>query len=103
LGGLDHGDADAVLDRPKRIEVLQLGDDRGPGVADHAAQAHQRRVADRLRDVIVNPTAERLDGRHGGSSRWGNGVTVSVGPRVGEGGGMHKSEWTVKITVVSEK
>ena len=46
LGGVDHGHADAVLDRPERVEVLQLGDDGRLGVADDAAQADQRRVAD---------------------------------------------------------
>ena len=46
LAGVDHGDADAVLDRPERIEVLHLGDNGRLGVADHAAQPDERRVAD---------------------------------------------------------
>ena len=58
LAGVDHGHADAVLDRPERIEVLQLGDDGRLGVADHAAQPDQRRVADGLGDVVVNAAAE---------------------------------------------
>ena len=60
LGGVDHGHADAVLDRPERVEVLQLGDHGRLGVADHAAQADQRRVADGLGDVVVNPAAKGL-------------------------------------------
>ena len=71
LGGVDHGHADAVLDRPERIEALQLGDDGGLGVADHAAQPDQRRVADGLGDVVVDPAAERL-------RTWGNPLTWGI-------------------------
>src|SRR5207244_4465638 len=53
-----HRHADAVLDRPERVEAFQLGDHGGPGVARHAAQPDQRRVADSLRDVVVDPAAE---------------------------------------------
>ena len=59
LGGVDHGHADAVLDRPQRIEVLQLGDDRRLGVAVSPLHAHERRMADALGDVVVNSAAER--------------------------------------------
>ena len=55
LGRVDHRHADAVLDRPERIEVLQLGDHVGLTALGHPPQADQRRVADRLRDVVVDP------------------------------------------------
>src|SRR5262249_46555947 len=58
LAGVDHRDADAVLYRPQRVEILQLGDDGGPGVAHHAAEPDQRRRADCLGDVVVDAAAE---------------------------------------------
>src|SRR5581483_861731 len=68
LGGVDHGDADAVLHRPQRVEAFHFGDHGAFRVADHALQADERRVADRLRDVVVDLAAELLRDRHGTSS-----------------------------------
>src|SRR5262249_8368910 len=65
FGGLDHGDADAVLNRPNGIKAFQLGGDDGLAVADYAPQPHQGGVADDLGHVVVNLAAERLRKRHG--------------------------------------
>src|SRR5262245_22081570 len=72
FGGLDHADADAVLDRPERGDILELYRGRGLGVTDHAPQLYERRLADRLRDAVVNPSAKRL--RHGNNLRFGKSV-----------------------------
>ena len=64
LAGVDHRDADAVLDRPEGVEALGLGDDDAPGVADDAAQADQGRHADGLGDVVVDVTTDSGLGRH---------------------------------------
>jgi hypothetical protein len=68
LGGVDHGHADAVLDRPERVEAFHLGDDGALGIADHPPQADQRRMADALGDVVINLAAKRLWESHSGSS-----------------------------------
>src|SRR5262249_27533312 len=60
--------ADTVLDRPERVEVLQLGSHRGLGVTDHAPQSDQRRLANGLGDVLVDLATKRLGERHGYSS-----------------------------------
>ena len=68
LGGLDQADRDAVLDRAARVEELHLGDElrRQPG-AD-AAQAYQRRVADRVEDGVPD-VGLQVGGGHGLESR----------------------------------
>ena len=68
LGGVDHRHADAVLDRPERVEVLELGDDLGLAARRHPAEPDQRRVADRLGDVVVDPPADPLGCRHPATS-----------------------------------
>ena len=52
-------DADAVLDRGKRIEEFQLEQDVGldAGFLGHAVHAHQRRVADGFGDGIIDAAA----------------------------------------------
>jgi hypothetical protein len=52
LGGLNHGDADAVLHAPSRVPHLELGRDRRLGTVEHAVEPDERRVADELRDVF---------------------------------------------------
>ena len=60
LGGLDHGQSDAVLDRAARVEHLQLGQDerlpiRRPDdiqVTRDTGQSDQRRVADQVEDGL---------------------------------------------------
>ena len=48
LGGLDHAQRDAVLDRPAGVEVLDLGQHGGPQPPGDAVQLHQRRPADQV-------------------------------------------------------
>ena len=60
FGGIDHGHADAVLHRPQRIEAFRLGDNRGLAIVHHAPQPDQRRMTDRLGDVVVNLAAKGL-------------------------------------------
>ena len=61
---VDHGDADAILDRGQRIEELELHQDLGLGAggAGDPRQPHQWGVADRLGDAVVDAaTAELAD------------------------------------------
>ena len=46
------------------LKFSSLADDGRLGVADDAAQADQRRVADALGDVVVDPAAKGLRKRH---------------------------------------
>ena len=66
FAGVDHRHADAILHRPERVEVLQLGDHLGVTPARDASQPDQRRIADRLRDVIIDTptTRTRFSRRH---------------------------------------
>jgi len=54
-GIVDHGEADAVLDARERVEELELEQYLGlrPVGGRRPVQADERRVADRLRDVVV--------------------------------------------------
>jgi hypothetical protein len=56
---VDHGDADAVLDAGDRVEEFELGQDRGVDAAlgRQAVQAHQRGIADRVGDRVVDAAA----------------------------------------------
>ena len=54
LGGLDHVQADAVLDAAAGVEELQLGNHVGVAAFGQAVDAHQRRVADELYDVVCD-------------------------------------------------
>src|SRR5262249_55510438 len=49
---------------------LQFGGDPGRGAVHHAAQPHERRVADGLRNVLVDLAAKRLRERHGKPPCW---------------------------------
>ena len=64
---------DAVLDRPERVEELELGEDfrdRAGGLRQFA-DAHQRRVADGLDDAVMDALARRgrIGERQGGDGR----------------------------------
>src|SRR5262249_47007428 len=96
LGGVDHGHADAVLDRPDRIEALELGNHGGLGVGHDPAQTHERRMADALRDLIVNLAAERLRKRHEKSLL----LTVLQHPNIGPHYTAARISWRVGITFV---
>jgi len=50
LRRLEHGEPDAVLDAPGRVEVLQLAVDLGAGLVGDPVEAEQRRVPDQLCD-----------------------------------------------------
>ena len=50
---LDQVLGDAILDRARRVEHLELGEDAHRGVRRHARDLDQRRVADGLEDVAV--------------------------------------------------
>ncbi len=54
LGGLDHAQRDAVLDRASGVEVLDLREDRAahPRVLDDGAELDEGGVADEVRDVL---------------------------------------------------
>ena len=67
LAGVDHRHADAVLDRPERVEALELDDDGRLGVAHDPPQPHERGMADALRDIVVNPATKSF--RHGKTLR----------------------------------
>src|SRR5262249_49949107 len=60
LGRVDHGNSDAVLHRPQGIEILQFRNDVGLASLRHPAKADERRISNRLRDVIVDPPAETI-------------------------------------------
>ena len=64
LQRIDHADADAVLDAGDRVEEFELGQDLGLDAAllRQPVQAHQRRVADRVGDGVVDPAAAGLVG-----------------------------------------
>ena len=67
LGRLDHRDADAVLDRPARVEHLELGEHLG-GVAlgQQPRELHHRRGADVVGDVdrdCAHPALQPIDGQ----------------------------------------
>src|SRR5690606_7126056 len=60
---VDHGDADTVLDAGDGIEEFELGEKvrLDPALLADAVETHERRVADRLRDRIVDtPTPPEL-------------------------------------------
>ena len=54
LGGLDQAQRDAVLDRAARVEQLELGHELRRQAGADAAQAHQRRLADRVEDRVLD-------------------------------------------------
>ena len=56
---LDQVLRDAVLDRARRVEHLQLGEEVHLGVGRHARDLDDRRVADRLEDVGEPPAVPR--------------------------------------------
>ena len=59
LERVDHRHANAILDTRDRVEKLELGEEVGldATLGCQPVQAHQRRVADRIRDGIVNTSA----------------------------------------------
>ena len=54
LGGLDHRDRRAVLDRPARVHVLDLRDELRRQALAEPAEAHERRVTDRVEDRVLD-------------------------------------------------
>ena len=54
LGGLDHGQADAVLHAAGRVAALQLGDYGGGGSLGDPVQLNQRCAADQIRDFLCD-------------------------------------------------
>ena len=54
LGGIDHGHGDPVLHAARRVEELEFGHDRCPGVVPDVAETHERGPADQLGDVVRN-------------------------------------------------
>jgi hypothetical protein len=54
LGGLDHGDTDAVLYARERIEELALRKHDRLVLGDEPIDPHERRAADRLGDIVVD-------------------------------------------------
>ncbi len=78
LGRLDHGQADPVLDRSARVQVLELGNDAGRQAAGHPLQADQRGVADQVENGGI------LAGHLGHSTAGPDPVRLLVRPHVGE-------------------
>ena len=68
LGLLDHREADPVLDRAARVEVLELGEDPGVARRGEPVEPHDRRAADEVEDG-------RILARHRGKPR----TAVDVG------------------------
>ena len=64
--GVDHREPDAILHAAAGIEVLDLREHRARAIARHLAQPDERRVADRLKDVVVE--ADTLE--HVGHERY---------------------------------
>src|SRR5918999_689662 len=54
LRGLDQGERRAVLDRPARVERLHLRDDRCLQRLPEPGEAHERGVADRIEDRVLD-------------------------------------------------
>ena len=52
LGGVDHGEPDAVLDRTGRVEELELGQDLDVAAGVELVDANERRVADEFGDAV---------------------------------------------------
>ena len=52
LRRLDDGEADAVLHRAARVQVLGLAVDGRADAAGHAVEAHEGRPADGFQDVV---------------------------------------------------
>src|SRR5436190_3708273 len=52
---VDHRDRDAILHRRERVERLELRQYLGRVLRADSANAHERRVSDELRDVVVDP------------------------------------------------
>ena len=75
---LDHGTADAVLDRGQRVEELELGQDGGVIGRDEAAQTDERRLKGGLDDGVVDLAAQGKRGRR----------SAERGERSGGGGGL---------------
>ena len=63
LGVLDHRLGDAVLDRAGRVVALELGPDAHAGLGREARQLDERRVADRLEDVLEAAPAGAIEER----------------------------------------
>ena len=72
LGDVDHRHADAVLDAAGRVVGLQLAEQLGVAVGREPREAHHRRVADEIRQVLGNCAGDR---------RHGHGPTVAAGRR----------------------
>src|SRR5207237_9871029 len=53
LRGVDHRDADAVLDRAPGVEDLRLGVDGGADALGDPVQPDERCPADRLKNVLI--------------------------------------------------
>ena len=60
LGVLDHEQADTVLDRAPRVQVLELRDDGRPDTLRDAGQAHERRLADQTKYVGCDGHMNRM-------------------------------------------
>ena len=54
LGGLDDAERQPVLDRAERVERLELGEELD-AFRREPREAHDRRVADRLEDGVIDP------------------------------------------------
>jgi len=53
FGLLDHGEADPVLHRPARVEVLELGEDPGALHRRQPVKPYDRRRADQLEEIVT--------------------------------------------------
>ena len=78
LQRLDHRDADAVLDAGDRVEEFELGEKIGDNALflGELVEPHQRRVADRLGDGIVDAAAA-------GRMRGGDGLVHRFRSQIG--------------------
>ena len=74
LGGLHQPHRDAVLDRAPGVEQLELGDELRSHAGADPAQPHQRRLADRVKDRVLDVRGAACRGR-------AHGVTIGNWPR----------------------
>ena len=73
---------DAVLDRAARVEQLELGDDLRLEPGGDAAQAHQRRLADRVQDRVSDVGLQRRVRGHGCESTTPRGARTAARARI---------------------
>src|SRR4051794_1286739 len=84
LGRLDHPLGDAIFQRAGRVLALELGPHPNAGLGAEAGEADERRVADRVEDVVV-AHGRIISGRLAGPIRFPSSESPATGAE-GPGG-----------------